>query len=503
MLRPLILAAVALLTAFVLLDEPARASIAIQPDTTLDDLTDNGNCTLREAIKAAKDNAPVDLCIAGGAIPTVQLSAGTYELSVPPGPPPGGPGGDLDIVNNLTIVGAGPGQTIIDANGIDQVFRIQLGAQVSMTGLTITGGEKANNVGGGAMWIQDGSVTLNNVAVTGNGPTAALANNGTLRILSSAIANNLGVGVFNGGGDVLIEDSVVRSNGGTGVFNRGAMTVRRSLIAENDDFGMENDGIEIPVHAELENVTISGNAFAGFRQTDDATGELAFVTIAGNGLSANGLAPYTALGTQAGTLTVSSSIAFGPTGATFPNCAGAITSLGYNIDGGTSCGFTNEGDQQDTDPRIAALANNLGPTLTHALLEDSPAIDAADDSACPAMDQRGLARPSGHGCDAGAFESPFEPPAGPLQGDVNCDGVIGFEDFSYLIEFSSGLSSGITPGACLNLGDLEELTNRGWGDVRCDDNVGPADALFLIAYLADILLEPAGPCYEIGTPIEL
>ena len=56
------------------------------------------------------------------------------------------------------------------------------------------------------------------------------------------------------------------------------------------------------------------------------------------------------------------------------------------------------------DALIGPLADNGGPTWTHALQPASPAIDAADDAACPATDQRGVARPQGADCDVGAFE---------------------------------------------------------------------------------------------------
>jgi len=63
----------------------------------------------------------------------------------------------------------------------------------------------------------------------------------------------------------------------------------------------------------------------------------------------------------------------------------------------------------NTAPLLGPLADNGGPTWTHALLAGSPAIDAADDAACVAppingVDQRGVARPQGVGCDVGAFE---------------------------------------------------------------------------------------------------
>jgi len=54
---------------------------------------------------------------------------------------------------------------------------------------------------------------------------------------------------------------------------------------------------------------------------------------------------------------------------------------------------------------LAPLADNGGPTDTHALIKGSPGVDAAPvDSDCPATDQRGIARPQGGGCDIGAFE---------------------------------------------------------------------------------------------------
>jgi hypothetical protein len=54
---------------------------------------------------------------------------------------------------------------------------------------------------------------------------------------------------------------------------------------------------------------------------------------------------------------------------------------------------------------LAPLADNGGPTKTHALVPGSPAIDVAPvDGDCPADDQRGVARPQGGGCDIGAFE---------------------------------------------------------------------------------------------------
>src|SRR5205814_2005 len=60
---------------------------------------------------------------------------------------------------------------------------------------------------------------------------------------------------------------------------------------------------------------------------------------------------------------------------------------------------------------LGPLADNGGPTLTHALLLGSAAIDAGDDAVCAAdpvsgVDQRGVIRPQGAHCDIGAYERP-------------------------------------------------------------------------------------------------
>jgi trimeric autotransporter adhesin len=93
-----------------------------------------------------------------------------------------------------------------------------------------------------------------------------------------------------------------------------------------------------------------------------------------------------------------------------------VTSLGGNVEfPGRACipnpaPAGSAADLRDTHPRLGALANNGGPTQTHALTLPSPAVDLIPGSACLAVDQRGLPRPrDGNGdgvrrCDSGAFE---------------------------------------------------------------------------------------------------
>ena len=73
--------------------------------------------------------------------------------------------GDLDIRGNVTIKGAGAGQTIVDGNNLDRVFDIFSGT-VSISGLTIEHGRAL--AGGGGLLNEGGKVTLTNVTVLNN-----------------------------------------------------------------------------------------------------------------------------------------------------------------------------------------------------------------------------------------------------------------------------------------------------------------------------------------------
>lgn len=94
-----------------------------------------------------------------------------------------------------------------------------------------------------------------------------------------------------------------------------------------------------------------------------------------------------------------------------PECYGDITSKRHNIVGDRSdCALSpTMSDQLGAswnviDPRLGPLQGNGGPTESHGLSLDSPAIDAADNATCPSTDQRGASRPQGAACDIGAYD---------------------------------------------------------------------------------------------------
>jgi hypothetical protein len=94
------------------------------------------------------------------------------------------------------------------------------------------------------------------------------------------------------------------------------------------------------------------------------------------------------------------------------DCQGPLTSNGYNIESpGNTCGFDQQGDQSSVSAvllDLQPLADNGGPTQTHAITTDSAALNAGT---CEVdEDQRGVTRPQGPACDVGAFERQPEDP---------------------------------------------------------------------------------------------
>jgi hypothetical protein len=336
----------------------------------------DADCTLREAVIAANANPGPD---------TIVLPAGVYAFSLVAAEPDSAAAGDLDLTDDVVITGAGPGQSIVDAQQLDRVFEVAEGVRVGMSGLTIRGGHRPRFALGGAGVYNSGELELTRVVVTGNGATSfeggGIFSDGTLTLTDVVVANN---GAFADGG--------IRSDG-TATLTRVTVS---SNSAEEGPAGIENRGT-----MSLSNSTISGNhtSFeAGGGISNKGSLSLRNVTIADNRTGGGG----TALKVWRGEVTLSNTILDG-------TCDGQPTSLGHNLERGDTCGLRSPGDLVNVDPLLEPLADNGGPSQTHALLAGSPAIDAGDDSSCPATDQRGVTRPQGTRCDIGAYEAAAAP----------------------------------------------------------------------------------------------
>ncbi|MDP7040893.1 MAG: choice-of-anchor Q domain-containing protein, partial [Myxococcota bacterium] len=87
------------------------------------------------------------------------------------------------------------------------------------------------------------------------------------------------------------------------------------------------------------------------------------------------------------------------------NCEGHLHLVGQNnIQDDNTCVFHEANNRSNLDPMLEPLDHFGGPTLTHGLQQNSPAIDTAGADKCLLKDQRGAPRPMLNGCDVGAFE---------------------------------------------------------------------------------------------------
>ncbi|MFL5823821.1 MAG: choice-of-anchor Q domain-containing protein [Solirubrobacteraceae bacterium] len=482
---------------------PPAGAATLRVTTKTDGL--GRGCSLREAITAADSPGTGTPCgRAGPRANTIVLRAGRYRLSIGPRGADDISTGDLDVTarGRLTIVGAGRGETVIDARGLgDRVLAIAGSGPVTLRGLTITGGHLAaatagppgtgglsctegggggdggSAVGGGGIY-NIGTLSLARVSVTGNtagaggdggngaggclggaggqgGGGGGISNWGRLTIVDSSIhANHAGAGGAGGSGGGAGGPGGSGGVGGSGggIFNQGAMTVKGSVIYDNRaGAGGEGGAAASP---PSDGAGGTGGPGGGIFSADGTLG-VTNTTLAGNtagrggsgGASAGqgghggdggGIRVSNGLNTVTNATVVGNAVGAGGTStsgpgargsggaisvyATFPQddmrlrntiisssrgaaCSGNIPAAighgGYNLSfGDRSC------PGKHRNPRLGRLQDNGGPTATMALRSGSPAINRVPGRAggCPAADQRGVQRPQGGGCDAGAFE---------------------------------------------------------------------------------------------------
>ena len=486
--------------------------ITIEVDTTVDENDGNhgpGDLSLREAIVLANAASFSKITFA----PSVFGSPKTINL-----------GSQLPtITSNISIEGPGANLLTLNAgNGSDNTFATGDGyrifniddstadlIEVSLSGLTITGGDTPrgnggifmpkNGVSGGAilnrelLWITDSAITGNatgqgdNAIGTGNGRDGGDGGGiynlgGTLVITRSSITDNQtgnggytilaaassggnggdGGGIFNSGGEVFINSSTIAGNTtgnggdaedivsaagdggrGGGLFSTGGeQTIIGSTFSGNTTgiggtdkggIGLGGDGggiyshtnaVDHSLNTEIIHSTISGNSTPSGRGGGliNASGE----TVIAQSTFSENIAP---LGSGGGIYSTNSAIAQTEVrdsiiaGNTSDDVVGfdpsSFSSDGYNLIGSGSgaAAFTQTGDQVigAASPGLDSLADNGGPTQTHALLIGSPAIDTGDPSITfnsSESDQRGLPFlrvydapfTAGSGVDIGAYE---------------------------------------------------------------------------------------------------
>jgi predicted outer membrane repeat protein len=283
--------------------------------------------------------------------------------------------------------------------------------------LALTGVKVLSNQaqGDGAGIYTASPMTATNVLVSGNTSTVnggGIYNEGATSITNSTISGN-------------------RAEGGGGLFLTGSntVTITGTTLSGNRAIGGGAVSGRSGVTINMVNSTISGNlgddVGAGFYS--NGPGSLRFVTIANNVAGAD--APTAGAGVNvfpSGDVSVSLKNVLlaankkgwdpvaEPDGPADPavlpsaNCgytgsSMAITSNGHNLSSDLTCTtLTETTDRSNINPKIGELAENGGPTFTHALLSDSPALSAGVPELGVTTDQRGQPRETPP--DIGAFE---------------------------------------------------------------------------------------------------
>ena len=400
---------------------------------TVTNTNDSGPGSLRQALADANNFDTIDFAVTG----TIGLTSG-----------------ELLVASSITISGPGSETLAVNGNNQSRVFHVASGQTVTISGLTIINGHSAEF--GGGIYNDHAVLMLTNCVITGNSAAlhigGGIHNDGTndgratLEINNSLVRNNADGGIYNdaiqaGRATLVIAYSTLSNNNGDAINNDGwsctfcgngttSVQITNSSIMGNaraiySDTGRANCGGECPITVSITNSTISGNG-DGVVNSTQSTAVVSNSTISDNGSGIYNY--YGAIAANVDHTTMSNNgveirnfnspvqvtmshtiFNVSPGGHSILNDFATVTSNGYNVSTDDGGGYLNgPGDQINTDPLLVPLRDNGGPTLTHALLPGSPAIDTGDPNfqPPPAYDQRGLGydRVRNGRIDIGSFE---------------------------------------------------------------------------------------------------
>lgn len=374
---------------------PAAQAATITVNSTAgEQIAGNGQCTIQEAFANVNERADVssgDCAAADGVNDTITL--GERQTYVLTGPMAGEDGASaITIRQSVSVDGRG---SVIEAGTEVSNLRMVLvrAGTAQLENMTLRKGS-VNGDGGGILVVENASLSVSKVTVSGNAATdsgGGIANLGTVTVDRSTLSGNRasrGGGLLTFG-SALIRNSTVSGNaaqvgfiasgscglgggGGIASCSGSRLTLTDSTVTRNN--AGAGGGISVAGTVVLRRNLISGNTATTNRRGDEA------ITSAG------------------GTYEFSHNV-FGHSGV---NTATGFAGFGARE---TDLTLFADGNRPTALSQLMTpvLADNGGPTETHALIAGSPALDitAID---CPAVDQRGVSRPVGAGCDAGAFE---------------------------------------------------------------------------------------------------
>ncbi|HNU07873.1 MAG TPA: carboxypeptidase-like regulatory domain-containing protein [Pyrinomonadaceae bacterium] len=448
-----------LITATLLLLYAATCSIAatfvVTKTSDSNDGVCDSDCSFREAVVAANAAATDDVVEFDG---MVFATPQTVLITL----------GEVVIANNgtLTINGTGASKLTFDGNGTSRI--ISTGANVVATindaKFTHGNGAGALNTGrAGAIYNVGGTLTLNNLVVTGN----TASNGGGLNNASSSSPSVPGTLTLNN--CVVSNNTTTSSGGGMQNFSTSTLTINNSTIMNNTSGGTTGGGgIQANGNVRITNSTFTGNnapgGSGGALVYNGVTLLVTNSTIVGNTSTNNGGGIHKSTSNLTGVIR-NSMIANNNGTVGSEDVTGIFSSEGNNLieTVGTSSGWVGS-DITGQDPILSPLGFYGGLGVTYVPLSGSPALGAGQacvlDSTCSAnnppinvnVDQRGAARPANPPASAGANVDIGAVEASPSY-------VASLPDATFGVPYDFTLASGFTGFTfLLNSGDLGGIT---------------------------------------------
>ena len=378
-------------------------------------------------------------------------------------------------------------------------------ASAGRSGGTPNQGAAGGNALGGAIFVRQGTLTVSSSSINSNAVVASAGTSNTRGGGPGGIATGGGIAII--AGNTVMRNSALFANTVHGGQGPGSFCATPwAPLPAQEGGGAAGGGLYVQDAAatlQLIGCTISSNIVAGGAGgrfvcgTNDyfvASGigrgggilsssmvSVISCTIAGNSVLTNSRPGSSGGGIFASIDVVTkSSLIAGNAASVSPDCAARIISLGHNLvqqTNGSSGWITS--DILTFDPRLGPLQDNGGLTWTHALLADSPAIDAGS-SGLATTDQRGEPRvvdtpalanaAGGDGSDIGALE---------VDHNLRCTGVQRIGS-NILVRFTSVSDRQYGMRTKFNLTDawltLPAII-RGSGGIVTMTNFGSADRL--------------------------
>jgi hypothetical protein len=407
---------------------------------------DSGSGSLRDVVGNAASGDTIDM----SSLPCRLINLTSGAITIPQ--------------RHLSLIGGPPGLMKIDAGRRSQVFVHSGAGWLRIKRMNIADGfYSAQSPTGGCLYSAGNIELLNSsvhgcravVSAPGYGRGGGIFAWGTVRLVYTSVTGNTVVGLGLGGGVVAsdglrVNHSSISNNRSQ---SRSAVYAPQGFSAQYSTFSNNHGATTIGADGAMliANSTVSGNVNTA-KEAGWATVGLGglhnggSVSIIDSTISGNTQTPGSeilALNVSGPKSIVNSTIAFnrntggcGASGRSTVYLGSGSTLLDSTVISNNACAdgpqpsvfgtggsspavlvgsdnlVTTSGniplppDTISADPKLAALADNGGPTRTHALAADSPAIDSGNNEAGLDYDERGpgFPRVKGARADIGAFE---------------------------------------------------------------------------------------------------